>query len=81
MILTNNRPSELSELMEGTTAGALIPDIVRRGFQDLLEAEVSAAIGATRHEGCPDDRSTHRNGYSQRLFTSRWAISPWLSPN
>jgi len=24
--------------MEGTTAGALIPEIVRRGFQDLLEA-------------------------------------------
>jgi hypothetical protein len=35
--------------MEGTTAGALIPEIVRRGFQDLLEAEVSAAIGAN----CP----------------------------
>ena len=29
--------------MEGTTAGALIPEIVRRDFQDLLAAEVSAA--------------------------------------
>ena len=28
----------LSQLMEGTTAGALIPEIVRRSFQDLLEA-------------------------------------------
>jgi putative transposase len=57
--------------MEGTTAGALIPEIVRRGFQDLLEAEVSAAIGATRHERCPDERSTHRNGYRQRLLTTQ----------
>jgi putative transposase len=31
--------------MEGTNAGALIPEIVRRGFQDLLEAEVSASTG------------------------------------
>jgi hypothetical protein len=33
--------------------GALIPEIVRRGFEDLLEAEVSAAIGATRHARFP----------------------------
>jgi transposase-like protein len=57
--------------MEGTTAGALIPEIVRRGFQDLLEVEVSAAIGATRQERCPDQRSTHRNGYRQRLLTTQ----------
>jgi putative transposase len=44
---------------------------VRRGFQDLLEAEVSAAIGATRHERCPDERTTHRNGYRQRLLTTQ----------
>jgi len=42
MTLTHSGASELSQLMEGTTAGALIPEIVRRGFQDLLEAEVSA---------------------------------------
>ena len=71
MTLTHSGASELSQLMEGTTAGALIPEIVRRGFQDLLEAEVSAAIGATRHERCPDERSTHRNGYRQRLLTTQ----------
>ena len=54
-----------------THSGALIPEIVRRGFQDLLEAEVSAAIGATRHERCPDERTTHRNGYRQRLLTTQ----------
>jgi transposase-like protein len=65
--------------MEGNIAGALIPEIVRRDFQDLLEAVgdafskgvVSAAIGATRHERCPDERSTQRNGYRQRLLTTQ----------
>ena len=71
MTLTHSGASELAQLMEGTTASALIPEIVRRGFQDLLEAEVSAAIGATRHERCPDERSTHRNGYRQRLLTTQ----------
>jgi putative transposase len=71
MTLTHSGASELSQLMEGTTAGALIPEIVRRGFQDLLEAEVSAAIRATRHERCPDERTTHRNGYRQRLLTTQ----------
>ena len=40
MTLSHSGASELAQLMEGTTAGALIPEIVRRGFQDLLEAEV-----------------------------------------
>jgi putative transposase len=37
-----------------TTAGALIPDIVCRGFRDLLEADVSAVIGAQQYERCPE---------------------------
>jgi putative transposase len=57
--------------MEGTTAGALFPEIVRRGFQDLLEAEVSVAIGAHLHERRPDDRATHRNGYRERVLTTQ----------
>jgi hypothetical protein len=32
--------------MEGATAGVLIPKIVRREFQDLLEVEVFALTGA-----------------------------------
>ena len=71
MTLTHSGASELSQLMEGTTAGALIPEIVRRGFQDLLEAEVSALTGAQLHERCPDQRSTHRNGYRERVLTTQ----------
>ena len=50
MTLSQSDASELAQLMEGTSAGALIPEIVRRGYQDLLEAGESAAIGAQRHE-------------------------------
>jgi transposase-like protein len=65
--LTHNDAAELSQLMEGTTAGALIPEIERRGFQEPLEAEVSALTGAQLHERCPDQRSTHR----RRLLTTQ----------
>ncbi len=71
MTLTHSGASELAQLMEGTTAGALIPEIVRRGFHDLLEAEVSALTGAQLHERCPDQRSTHRNGYRERVLTTQ----------
>ena len=71
MTLSHSGASELGQLMDGTTAGALIPEIVRRGFQDLLKAEVSAATAATRHERCPDECTTHRNGYRQRLLTTQ----------
>ena len=71
MTLTHSDASELAQLMEGTTAGALIPEIVRRGFQDLLEAEVSAAVGAQLHQRCPDERATHRNGYRERVLTTQ----------
>ena len=42
MTLIHRGPSELSQFTEGTTPGALIPETVRQGYQDMLEAEVSA---------------------------------------
>jgi transposase-like protein len=50
---------------------ALIPRIVRRGFQDLLEAEISALTGAQLHERCPDQRFTHRNYYGEQIDTTQ----------
>ena len=70
MTLTDSGASELRQLMEGTTAGAF-HEIVCQGFQDLLEIKVSAAIGVSRHDRCPDERSTHRNGYRQCLLTTQ----------
>jgi putative transposase len=38
---------------------------------ELMEAEVSAEIGAQLGEVAPDDRSTHRNGYRRRAWETR----------
>jgi putative transposase len=37
----------------------------------LMEAEVSAEIGAELGQVAPDDRSTHRNGYRARPWETR----------
>ena len=37
----------------------------------LMEAEVSAEIGAELGEVAPDDRLTHRNGYRRRGWETR----------
>jgi transposase-like protein len=71
MTLTHNGASKLGQLMEGTTAGALIPEIVLSGLQELLEAEVSALTGAQLHERCPDQRSTHRKSHRRWVLTTR----------
>ena len=36
-------------LLQGSSAGELIPEIVRQGLLDLIELEVAAFIGADRH--------------------------------
>lgn len=71
MTLTYSGASELIQLMEGNIVAALIPEIERRGFQDLLEAGVYASIGAQLHELRPDERATHRNGYREWLQTTQ----------
>src|SRR5215212_7676486 len=45
-------------------------DLVRWAVQELMEAEVSAQIGAGRYERT-DDRSTQRNGYRPRSWDTR----------
>ncbi len=42
--------SELAPLLDSSTAGELIPELVRHGLQQLIELEVAAVLGADRHE-------------------------------
>ncbi len=42
--------SALAPLLDGSTAGELIPELVRHGLQQLIELEVAAVLGADRHE-------------------------------
>ena len=44
----------------------VIRESVRAVAAELMEAEVSALIGAERGERRPEDRATHRNGYLPR---------------
>ena len=42
--------SALAPLLDGSSAGELIPELVRHGLQQLIELEVAAVLGADRHE-------------------------------
>ena len=46
-----------------THSGTLIPEIVRRGYQNLLKAEISGFTGVQLYECCPHKSTTHRNSY------------------
>jgi transposase-like protein len=62
--------SALAPLLDGSTAGELIPELVRHGLQQLIELEVAAVLGADRHERS-EDRLGYRNGYRPRLLTTQ----------
>ena len=70
MPTTNSGASALAPLLDGSTAGELIPELVRHGLQQLIELEVAAVLGAERHERS-DDRLGYRNGYRPRLLTTQ----------
>ena len=62
--------SALASLLDGSTAGELIPELVRRGLQQLIELEATAVIGAERHERS-EERLGHRNGYRPRSLATQ----------
>ena len=41
---------DLAPLLDGSSAGELIPELARYGLQQLIELEVAAVLGADRHE-------------------------------
>jgi hypothetical protein len=61
---------ELASLLDGSTAGELIPGLARHGLQQLIELEVAAVIGDDRHERT-EDRHGYRNGYRHRSLTTQ----------
>jgi len=67
---THAAATELASLLDGTTAGELIPELVRRGLQQLIELEASAVIGAERHERS-EERLGYRNGYRPRSLATQ----------
>ena len=80
MPTTNSGASALAPLLDGSTAGELIPELVRHGLQQLIELEVAAVLGAERHERS-DDRLGYRNGYRPRLLSTQAGDITCRSPN
>jgi transposase-like protein len=62
--------TELGELLDGSTSGELIPELVRRGLQQLIELEATAVIGADRHERS-EERANDRNGNRSRSLSTQ----------
>jgi len=62
--------SALAPLLDGSSAGELIPELVRHGLQQLIELEVAAVLAADRHERS-EERPGYRNGYRPRVLTTQ----------
>ncbi len=60
----------MAPLPDGSTAGELIPELVRHGLQKLIELEVAAVLGAYTQEGTEEHLRTP-NDYSPRTLTTR----------
>ena len=61
---------ELASLLDGSSAGQLIPELARHGLQQLIELELAAFLGADWHERI-EERLGHRNGYRPRTLTTQ----------
>jgi transposase-like protein len=70
MPTTHGAAAELVSLLDGSSAGELIPELARYGLQQLIELEASAAVGADRHERS-EERTNYRNGYRPRTLTTQ----------
>jgi len=66
----NSGASALAPLLDGSTAGELIPELVRDVLQQLIELEVAAVLGADRHERT-EHRLGYRNGSRPRLLATQ----------
>ena len=61
---------DLSSLLDGSSAGELIPKLTRNGLQQLIKLEVAAFLGADRYERT-EERLGYRNGYRPRTLTTQ----------
>jgi putative transposase len=69
--MTDKRMALLEQLRKGENPEAdFLQEGVRWLVQELMEAEVSAQIGAERYARS-DERETHRNGYRERPWDTR----------
>ncbi len=72
--MTTTSMNMLDLIRKSRTDGADI-DFLREGVrvlaQAMMEADVTAQIGAALGEHAPEERTTHRNGYRTRRWDTR----------
>ena len=62
--------SALASLLDGSSAGELIPELARHILLQLIELEVAAVLGTDRHEHT-EERLGYRNGYRPRTIATQ----------
>jgi transposase-like protein len=60
----------MAPLLDGSTAGEVIPELVRHSLEQLIESEVTAVLAAYRHERT-DERLGYCNGSRPRTLTNQ----------
>lgn len=66
----NSGTCALASLIDGSTAGELIPELATRGLQQQIELEVAALLGDEHHDRT-EERLGLLNGYRARMLTTR----------
>ncbi|GAA1298602.1 hypothetical protein Psi02_69390 [Planotetraspora silvatica] len=69
MALDQSALLDLLESLKAADADDVIRHALQAVLQALIEAEATAVIGAAPHQRS-DQRTTHRNGYRDRLLTT-----------
>ena len=69
--MTQNHSALLARLDELKSADSrsVFAELIRAGMQELIEAELTAAIGAGRYERT-DERTVHRNGHRPKALAT-----------
>ena len=70
MPTTHSAAPELVLLLNGSSAGELIPELARHGLQHLLELKFAAFLGADWHERT-EEWLGYRNGYGPCTLTTQ----------
>ena len=61
--------SALASLLDGSTAGELIPALVRHGLQQLIELDAAAVLDVQLHERTEERLGTFRVSRARTLTT------------
>lgn len=68
---SHSAPVGLALLLDSNSADELIPELAKRGLQQLIEPHVAAFLGAGHHEPS-EERVGYCNGFRLRTLTTKF---------